>query len=101
MTDLDALTRAIRDKVGPQPGLGRVAVLDFGAFGVIRIDGASSPAVVDNETGAADVTISMSPEDFIGLRQGRLDPMMAFMQGKMKIEGDMALAQKLAPMLRA
>ena len=42
----------------------------------------------------------MSWADFEALIAGQLDPMMAFMQGKMKIQGDMMLAQKLAPILK-
>jgi putative sterol carrier protein len=34
------------------------------------------------------------------MAKGTLDPMMAFMTGKMKIQGDMSIAQKLAPLLK-
>ncbi len=46
------------------------------------------------------VTISMAADDFVGLTEGRLDPTMAFMSGKLKVKGDMGLAMKLQTLLR-
>ena len=43
----------------------------------------------------SDATVNVSWEDFQGLMQGTLDPMMAFMQGKVKVAGDMSVAMKL------
>ena len=36
----------------------------------------------------------------MSLSDGKLDPMMAFMQGKLKIAGDMMIAQKLPALLK-
>jgi putative sterol carrier protein len=55
---------------------------------------------VSNDDKPADATVSMKWDDFIALSEGKLDPMMAFMQGKLKIAGDMMIAQKLAPLLK-
>ena len=52
-------------------------------------------ATVDN----VGVTITMSVPDFLGLVQGRLNGRMAFMQGKLKVEGDFSLAMKLKELL--
>ena len=92
MADLASVTDKIRAAVGDNSGLGKTLKLDLGDTGKIYIDGASSPNTVTNEDKPAD--------DFIALAEGRLDPMMAFMQGKLKIDGDMMLAQKLAPLLK-
>ncbi|KAM9207174.1 hydroxysteroid dehydrogenase-like protein 2 isoform 2-T2 [Dugong dugon] len=43
----------------------------------------------------ADVVMSMSTEDFVKMFSGKLKPTMAFMSGKLKIKGNMALAIKL------
>ncbi|XP_075416440.1 hydroxysteroid dehydrogenase-like protein 2 isoform X2 [Tenrec ecaudatus] len=43
----------------------------------------------------ADVVMSMSTEDFVKMFSGKLKPTMAFMLGKLKIKGNMALAIKL------
>lgn len=47
------------------------------------------------------VTITMKDEDFVALASGNLDPMQAFMGGKLKISGNMMLAQKLGPILES
>ena len=39
-------------------------------------------------------------DDFAKIASGAMDPTMAFMQGKLKIAGDMMIAQKLAPLLK-
>ena len=100
MADLAQVTERIREAVGADSGLGKTVKLDFGPAGKIYIDGASSPNQVTNDDKPADAVISMSWADFEALIAGQLDPMMAFMQGKMKIQGDMMLAQKLAPILK-
>lgn len=40
---------------------------------------------------------SVSDEDFYQICQGKLNPQMAFIQGKMKIKGSMSLASKFTP----
>ncbi|NXT74656.1 HSDL2 protein, partial [Zapornia atra] len=48
---------------------------------------------------AADVVMSMSSGDFVKMFTGKLKPTMAFMSGKLRIKGNMALAVKLEKML--
>ncbi len=45
---------------------------------------------------AADVTLVMADDDLMALLKGELNGMMAFMTGKLQLEGDMMLGQKLA-----
>lgn len=42
----------------------------------------------------AQATLTMAAPDWIGLNEGTLDPMTAFVSGKLKITGDQGLAQK-------
>ncbi len=42
------------------------------------------------------MTLSMAGQDYLDLVNGKLNPQMAFMSGKMKISGDMSLAMKMA-----
>jgi len=50
------------------------------------------------EQGAAaspNITITMAAQDYIDMINGKLNPQMAFMGGKLKIKGDMSLALKM------
>ena len=100
MADLAQVTDHIRTAVGDNSGLGKTVKIDLGDTGKIYIDGASSPNTVTNEDKPADTTVTVSWDDFIAMSEGKLDGMMAFMQGKLKIAGDMMIAQKLAPLLK-
>ncbi|HKI57157.1 MAG TPA: SCP2 sterol-binding domain-containing protein [Trueperaceae bacterium] len=52
-------------------------------------------AAFDGQADGPDVTIRVSDEDLIALMKGDLNPMAAFMTGKLKVKGDVMLAQKL------
>ena len=45
---------------------------------------------------APDTTIRVDEEGYAELREGRLDPQQAFMDGRIQVEGDMQLAMQLA-----
>ncbi|XP_040217171.1 hydroxysteroid dehydrogenase-like protein 2 isoform X2 [Rana temporaria] len=47
----------------------------------------------------ADVVMSLDSEDFVKMFTGKLKPTMAFMGGKLKIKGNMALAMKLEALM--
>ncbi|MBA3999952.1 SCP2 sterol-binding domain-containing protein [Brevundimonas sp.] len=100
MADLASVTEHIRTAVGENSGLGKTVKIDLGETGQIYIDGASVPNTVTNEDKPADAVVTISWDDFMALSEGKLDPMMAFMQGKLKVAGDMMIAQKLAPLLK-
>lgn len=48
-----------------------------------------------------DATVTMTQEDFKAMVSGELNPMMAFMQGKIKVDGNMSTVMKLQTMLTA
>ena len=66
---------------------------DFGDAGKIFLDGVGN--TVSNDDAAADTTIKVKLEDFVDMAGGKLDPTAAFMQGKLKVEGDMGVAMQL------
>ncbi|WP_312529285.1 SCP2 sterol-binding domain-containing protein [Paracoccus sp. (in: a-proteobacteria)] len=47
----------------------------------------------------ADVTLTASRETFEGLLDGSVNPTMAFMTGKLKVDGAMGVAMKLGTLL--
>lgn len=53
-------------------------------------------AVNDGQSSSADVTITMEDDDLVALMKGELNGMTAFMTGKLQIEGDLMLAQRMA-----
>ncbi|MGH7639391.1 MAG: SCP2 sterol-binding domain-containing protein [Candidatus Dormibacteria bacterium] len=52
--------------------------------------------VTEGTSPAANTTFTISDENFVKLITGRLDGTMAFMTGKLKLKGDMALAMRLS-----
>jgi putative sterol carrier protein len=51
------------------------------------------------ETASPNVTFTMDAQDFLAIANGELNPVSAFMQGKVKVSGDMALAMRLQTLL--
>jgi putative sterol carrier protein len=47
----------------------------------------------------AKCTVAATDQDFLNIVNGKLNPQMAFMSGKLKIQGDMGLALKLQQIL--
>lgn len=68
---------------------------DTGSDGVIVIDGAT----VSNTDAPTDCTVKLSLDDLDSLIAGDLNPTMAFMSGKIKVEGDMTVAMALSQLL--
>jgi len=87
--------------LGANSGLGGTLKFDFGEPGSVYIDGKSNPNTVSDGAGKnADCTISVSLETFEKMVKGELDGTSAFMQGKLRVAGDMGLAMKLGPILQ-
>ena len=76
---------------------GKRVKIDFGAEGVVMLDGVAQN--VTEEDGAADTTIKVAWADWEAMSSGQLDGMTAFMQGKLKVEGDMGNAMQLQGVL--
>ena len=87
-------------RFGEGAPLGGTVKFDLGSDGCLFIDGAGAAnAVTANRSDPADCTISMSAGDFKSLIEGSLTPTAAFMQGKMRVDGDMGLAMKLGQLV--
>ncbi|CAP32242.1 Protein CBR-NLT-1 [Caenorhabditis briggsae] len=71
-----------------------------GATKVWTIDAKSdTPYVGDDGSRPVEIEISIKDSDFIAIAQGKLKPDQAFMQGKMKLKGNIAKAMKLRTIL--
>jgi putative sterol carrier protein len=49
---------------------------------------------------SANMTMSMSAQDYVDMTTGKLNGQMAFMSGKLKISGDMGLAMKMQTLFK-
>ncbi len=54
--------------------------------------------VHEGEHDAPTMVLTAAADDYIAMVNGELAPMMAFMQGRVKVKGDMGLAMKLQAM---
>jgi putative sterol carrier protein len=95
----DIITELSR-RLGARSGISGTLKFDFGTKGSAFIDPAATPAVVDGAGKKADCTVSLSPADFERLKRGEMDATTAFMQGRLRVAGDMGLALKLGPLLQ-
>ena len=95
---LDAILSEMQAKAGAVDPIGNSLKFNLGDS-CIFIDGTGDKNVVTSEDKDADCTIKVSAEDLVALSKGELNPMMAMMSGKIKIDGDMGVAMKLQSIL--
>jgi len=102
----DAMSAAVKSK-GPElvkmgGAVFQFVISDAGPEGkfVLDLKNGSGAAKAGEESGA-DCTITMADADLMAMAEGKLDGMQAFMGGKLKIKGNMMLAQKLQSILEA
>lgn len=91
---IETIAAKIGEKVAGS-GFDRRIKIDLQGAGAIIIDGAN--VTVGN--GDADATIFMTLDDFQDLVSGDLNPTMAFMTGKLKVDGDMSAAMALSQVI--
>ncbi len=96
---LARITETLESKLSAFAGLGAKVAFDLGEDGVISVDATVSPPVLSDELEGAGCTIRISTENLVELIDGALNPMLAFTLGKLKIEGDMGIALKVADLL--
>jgi putative sterol carrier protein len=98
--DLQEVADGLTQRVSGKSPLGGTLKFDLGDAGCLFIDGSGSDNTVAlNKNDPASCTITMTADDFRELIHGRLQPTSAFMQGRMRVDGDMMLAMKLGQMV--
>lgn len=92
----DTMTHAIEALRARLPeGFDGTAKFEITGEGSIMID---EQGVREGDD-AAEITMIASAETFQGILDGDVNPTMAFMSGKLKIEGNMGMAMKLGAAL--
>ncbi len=90
---INTAVAALNEKIeGGFDGLAKFVVGDEGS---IMIDNDGARAGDDD----ADVTLTADADVFEAILEGETNPTAAFMTGKLKIDGDMGMAMKLASVL--
>ena len=98
---LESLAEQMKSQAAMNPPLGYRVMFDLGEEGALLWDGTVTPAEIGTAEGdaAADTTLRITLDDLSKLLAGNLDPTMAYMTGKLKVEGSTGVAMKLAAML--
>jgi len=52
------------------------------------------------QSGKADCTLTLDDENMVQIASGKLNPQAAFIQGKLKVAGNIMLTQKLSTLLK-
>lgn len=92
---LDQLTRRIETLVDGREPIGFDVRFDLGESGSIFVAGKAAPITVDTESREADTVFRIAAADLLSMLDGELAPMMAYMQGKLKVDGDLGQALQL------
>jgi putative sterol carrier protein len=80
-------------------GLNARIRFDMGDGGAIAIDAKDGPPRLADESMEAVCTIRVSAENMEKLMAGTLNPMLAYTLGKLKIDGSIGVAMKVAALL--
>ncbi len=96
---LEQITEQMQGRIGAGGSFKKSVKFDFGSDGLVRIDDKVSPAIVDNSDAPTDCTVKVAMADFMEIATGKQNAQMAFMMGKLKVEGDMSVAMQLGSIL--
>lgn len=95
MTDVED---RLRDSLPRLARLGAVVRFDLGADGTWDVDARTSAPILSDDADAdcePACTIKITSENLVKLMDGRMDAMLGYTLGKIKVAGSMGVAMKL------
>lgn len=98
----EKIARKLKERPEIAKGIGVAIAIDLTGAGGGRwvIDMSGSPAKISMDRNApVTTTISMETDIFEKMAAGELDPQMAFLSGKVKVDGNLGVAIKLGQLL--
>jgi len=96
--EMNEVMDQIKQRAANASPLGNTLKFNMGGQTVF-LDGTGDANTVSTDDKDADCTVEIAPDDFAALMSGDLNPMSAFMSGKIKVKGDMGVAMKLQSLL--
>jgi putative sterol carrier protein len=96
---LDHVKEQMTDMLGELESLNATIKFDCKEDGIIFLDATQGQAQLSDDDDVADCTIRISTKNLEKLIAGKLDPMLAYTMGKLKVKGSMGTALKLTNLL--
>lgn len=96
---LETIEQEVRDNLMKFAGLGYRVKFVFDEGAAYLLDGTVTPPTLTAEDGEADCTLRLSVANMEKLMAGSLNPTLAYSLGKLKVDGSIGVALKLASMM--
>ena len=100
MAEISALIAAMEAKSDALEELGYRVRFDMKDAGSILLDATDGDVEIEeDESGEADTVLILTSDNLEKLIKGKLNPMLAFSTGRLKVRGSQGVALKLAGLL--
>ncbi len=96
---VERLKERLQANLNAFAGLNAKVAFDLGEDGTISVDATAGQPMLTTDADGADCTIRVLAADLEGMMDGTVNPMLAYTLGKLKIEGSMGVAMKVAALL--
>ena len=96
--DIIHIRRELSEKVKAIPPIGKVLKFKLDDHFIV-IDGSGETNELHEADEEANCTITMSIETYLKLQRKEIKPLIATLTGKLKVKGDIGLAQKLKQLM--
>ena len=92
---IESVESRITELMAGNSPLNATIKFEFKEGGVLVVESTEDNSAIVYEDGPADCTVKVKSADLLKMMDGKMDPMLAFTMGKLKVKGDMGVAMKL------